>query len=283
MGESFIYRLFYLSLMATIKLHRNTYAGVPSMYQKLLVLFLLLSHLQASQHVILFGDMGYPPYSYAENGEAKGVYVDIIKAAFDKMDDYDVEFIMVSWDRCKMMLKTGLAVGFFPPYFTQERTQWIDYSDKILEETTIVFASAEVLQDKHVFPDDFIGLTVCLNKGFAIEGLAGKKSAELIKQKKIHLVEGKNNNDGCLGRLTRKKPNGELLADFYINDRLIDISKYPSVKRGIQIKSNHGHVGFSKNTHQFPYVKEIKNSFNRAINTMKENGEIEAIVKQYTR
>ena len=30
---------------------------------------------------------------------AKGVYVDVIKAAFDKMPDYDVKFNMVAWKK----------------------------------------------------------------------------------------------------------------------------------------------------------------------------------------
>ena len=35
--------------------------------------------------VTVLCDASYPPYSYAENGEAKGLYSDILRAAFARM------------------------------------------------------------------------------------------------------------------------------------------------------------------------------------------------------
>ena len=35
----------------------------------------------AQQQVVLYGDDDYPPYSYVERGEFKGIYVDLLKQA----------------------------------------------------------------------------------------------------------------------------------------------------------------------------------------------------------
>jgi hypothetical protein len=44
--------------------------------------------LAAPQTVILYGDDDYAPYSYVENGVFKGMYIDILRAAADKMPGY---------------------------------------------------------------------------------------------------------------------------------------------------------------------------------------------------
>ena len=230
--------------------------------------------LYAGQIVELAGDKDYPPYSYSENGVAKGVYVDIIKSIFSKIDGYDVKFKMMAWKKAQIMVKTGKVVGFFPPYYSKQRLRWTKFSEPILNEKTIIFAKDEFIKKNKVFPKDFYGTTLCLNRGFMPEVMGGDKLVKAIKNDKIKLVEASKNKD-CLNRVKRG------LADFYINDQFIDISNFSMIDRGLSLKSNSGHIGFSLKDKKYPYIDDLKTKIDNTIVLMKKNGDIENIVKKY--
>lgn len=234
----------------------------------------LTTTIYGAQTVKLAGDMNYPPYSFIENGVAKGVYVDIINKAFDKLPNYDVKFNMMAYKRAIAMTKQGKIVGFFPPYYGIDRTSWTKFSEPILAETTIIFAKEDTLKNKVKYPEDFYGTTACLNRGFNKSLLGGDKFSKAIKDKKINLIEA-NDNKACLNRVKRG------IADFYINDQLIDISMFPSIKRGMKVKENFGHVGFTLKDSKYKYMKDLQTQFNKRIKQMKQNGEIQKILNSY--
>lgn len=242
--------------------------------KSLLAISLLTGSLFASEMIELSGDMNYPPYSYKEDGVAKGVYVDIINSAFAKIPDYDVSFNMMAYKRAIALTKKGKTVGFFPPYYSEGRTAWTKFSEPILGETTIVFAKGKTLENKVNYPEDFHGTTACLNRGFNKGLLGGNKFADAIKNKKIKLIEA-NDAQGCLSRVKRD------MADFYINDQLIDTSKFPSIKKGMKAKANFGHVGFTLKTKKYPFMNDLQQKFNNVIKQMKKSGEIDKILKNY--
>ncbi len=239
----------------------------------LLIIGLTTSSLLASQTIELSGDKSYPPYSYSENGKAKGVYVDVIKLAFSKIPEYDVTFKMTAWKRAIAMTKQGKTIGFFPPYYSDERTSWTKFSEPIVNETSAIFAKNKTLKNKQNFPNDFYGLTVCLNRGFTLL-TGGYDFKKAIEDKKIKLIEANNNKD-CLTRVKRD------MADFYINDQLIDISAFSSIKRGMDINSNFGHIGFTLKDKKYPFMKDLQDKFNSTIKQMKTDGTIDKIVQKY--
>ncbi len=241
--------------------------------KKLFFTILLASSLFASQTIELAGDMNYPPYSYKKDGKAMGVYVDIINSAFAKMPDYDVKFNMVAWKRAITMTKKGKIIGFFPPYYSDERTSWTKFSKAITDETSVVFAKEKILKDKNKYPEDFSGLTVCMNRGFTLM-TGGFKFKSMVNSKKIKLIEA-NSNEDCLSRVKRG------MADFYINDQLIDISKFPSIKRGFNAKENFGHIGFTLKNAKYPFMEDLQQKINDTIKQMKKSGEIDKIVQKY--
>jgi polar amino acid transport system substrate-binding protein len=240
----------------------------------ILFFFIFVGSLYGSQIITLVGDKSYPPYSFEKDGKPKGVYVDIIKSAFKKIDGYDVEFKMVAWKRAMAFIKSGKYIGYFPPYNVKERAKWSKLSEPILSEATIVFAKETILNGKKRYPQDFYGLTLCMNRGFSIVAGAGEDMLRAIKNKKIKYIEA-NDNKACLNRVSRG------MADFYINDQFIDISKFSDIKRGLQANENFGHIGFTLKTKAYPFIDELQKKFNKTILNMKSSGEIEKIVKNY--
>ncbi len=257
-----------------LKFTKLLHKGKIMRFKKSILTLLSVASVFASQVVELSGDKNYPPYSYTQNNVAKGVYVDIIRRAFEKMPQYDVKFNMMAYKRAIEMTKDGSTVGFFPPYYGKERTSWTKFSTPILAETTIVFSKEEILKNKKTYPEDFYGGTVCLNRGFNQSLLGGDKFAMAINDGKLKLVEG-NDNKACLNRVARG------IADFYINDQLIDTSMFPEIKKGMDAKGNFGHVGFTLKTENYPFINDLEVKFNEAINQMKKSGEIEKILNNY--
>lgn len=60
--------------------------------------------------LVILCDAGYPPYSYADGDEAKGLYTDILRKAFTRMPEYNVQICPVPWAR-------GLAEVASPPAY----------------------------------------------------------------------------------------------------------------------------------------------------------------------
>jgi len=238
------------------------------------VFFFYVGFLQARE-VVLIGDDGYPPYSYQENGKAKGIYVDVIKKVFDKIDGYEVKFKMLPWKRCIDNIKKGKNIAFFPPYYSKARLTWIDFSEPILEEQTIIFGKKTKLAGKKKWPEDFYNSTIGLNDGFNPETMGGKKFSLAVKMGLIKVEEARNNY------LNLRKMMKDRI-DFYINDKLIDISKFPDIKRGLAVKTNWGYLGFTKKDFEFSsYFNDFKIKFNDALKELKKTSEINNIIESY--
>ena len=243
----------------------------------LLVLVVYLfsqSFVFAKEQVIIYGDDNYPPYSFEKNREPKGIYVKVLKSAFSDMPDYNVTIKMVPWKRGLAYIKRGQGLALFPPYYSEKRKQWMLFSEPILKEQVIVFGTKEKLNGKAIWPEDFYGYKIGLNRGFGLYAVGGDKFGDACKAGKIKIQEA-NNNDQNLKKIKYGR------IDFYINDRLIDISQYPSIKRGVVANINYGYLGFTKKNEIFSFKSDFIEKFNRSIKKMKESGEIKKIIETY--
>jgi polar amino acid transport system substrate-binding protein len=242
--------------------------------KKIITLLIISGSLFASQIIELNCDKGYPPYSYKENKVVKGVYVDVIKAIFSKIPEYDVKFKAMAWKHAISKVKQGKSIGFFPPYYLKKRTLWTKFSKPILGETSIVFAKQHIIDTKKNFPEDYKGLTVCMNRGFDILTQADENFEKMIKDKSIKLKLG-DNNKNCLTQVQKNK------ADFYLNDQLIDIKDFPNIKRGVVTKNNYGYIGFTLKDKNFPYIKDLESKFNQTLIKIQKSGELNKILQKY--
>jgi len=249
---------------------------MKKLFLLMLLLISVIGHgiVYARQQVTIYGDDNYPPYSFAENDQPKGIYFEVLKLAFAKMPDYDVQIRMIPWKRGLSCLKRGACLALFPPYYAEKRLSWMMLSEPILEEQILVFGKAEKLKGKTKWPQDFLGFQIGMNNGFSPQALGGNAFGEAFEAGKVVIQEAKN-NDHNLRKLEKDR------IDFYINDRLIDISKYPSVKRGLVTNINYGHLGFTRKYENFKYLHDFKQKFDTIIKEIKASDQIEKIVKKY--
>ena len=62
--------------------------------------------------VIVYADNNYAPYSYEEGVAVKGIYSEILKSAFSRIDGYKVKIKSVPWKRGCYIQGLSATLGF---------------------------------------------------------------------------------------------------------------------------------------------------------------------------
>ena len=238
----------------------------------------------APQPVLLYGDDDYPPYSYVEHGQLKGIYTDIVRAAVRDMPQYQVQLRPVPWKRGVLMLQTGAAFALYPPYSWRSERPYVGYSAPLLMEQLVVFCNQEVLAQRKLqrWPADYAGLHIGVNAGFLLGDAALMAS---LQAEKIVLDAAKGTRTNLL-KLMRGR------IDCYVSDRLSAQWEWQRIRRAgqagtpaqtlhetAQLASQQGHLGFTLlQPARYPYRDDFIARFNTAIARMQHSGEIRRIV-----
>ncbi|WP_341502738.1 transporter substrate-binding domain-containing protein [Gallaecimonas sp. GXIMD4217] len=235
--------------------------------------------------LVIQGDQYYPPYSYLQDGQFRGIYVDLLKVVFAEMPGYQVELQPMPWKRGLRMLELGDSFALFPPYLHLKERPWIGrYSAPMLEEEVAVFCRDDVvLPDKPAFPDDFQGLTFGINSGFALGGEAFRQA---VAQGWIRLEAAHSNQSNLLKMVLHR-------IDCYINDRrailfdleVLEEQGWPMALAGIGQKASvsreMAYLAFSRYESRYPYRDAFVEEFNRVLAKVKARGELDRIVASY--
>lgn len=255
-----------------------------------IILFSLFisGYLMAKTDVTIYCDDSYPPYSYKEDREIKGIYTEVVKVAFSRMEQYKVKIKAIPWKRGLKHLEEGKGFGIYPPYYHIRKRPYIyPYSLPILEEQVVLFLREDVAKQKkrHRWPEDYYGLTIANNAGFQ---LGGEKFWKAVKDGKIKVQEAKGNRANILKTAMSR-------VDGYMNDRLSimwEIKKmkkegiykktYKKLVEDIVITTEQGFIGFTdKDKGKFHYKDDFIKDFNYQIYNMNRVGEIKRIIDDY--
>ncbi|WPC06174.1 transporter substrate-binding domain-containing protein [Pseudomonas benzenivorans] len=244
---------------------------------------------RAPVDVVILCDAGYPPYSYAEEGEAKGIYADILRVAFARMPDYRVRIRPLPWTRALAELAKGRAFALYPPYKRTSERPWMDYSRPILREKLVVFVRADVarkLSDKP-FPQAYVGLRIGQNSGFI--NILDQDYQRMLGRGELHQVRVKDNRTS-LAMLYRGR------LDAYINDRravLWELERMHSngvlgemgltwIVEGPWLSGEEGHLGYSRSRPRaYPYKEDFKKHLDAILADLEREGVIYRIVTRY--
>ena len=239
--------------------------------------------------VQIFSDAAYPPYSYEEKETVQGIYPEVLKVIFSRIEEYRVTIIPVPWKRGLKAIEDGEVLALFPPYHNVDKRPWMwPYSLPILEERTVVFCHSGIFAKgaRPHWPEDYYGLTIGNNAGFAF---GGDKFWQAVKAEKLRVEEGRGNAQNLL-KLAIKR------IDCYMNDRLSILwelnrlkatgeyneAKQEKLVEGATISVEYGFLGFTdRDNSKFPYKKEFLMKFDSVLYQMKKSGEVQQIVEQY--
>jgi len=239
-------------------------------------------------NVVVYAENNYPPYSYEEEGELKGIYTKILKKVFSRMKGYRVDIKAVPWKRGLIYLETGKGFALYPPYYRPKERPYIKpYSVPILDEKVVVFCTEKILEQSRLdWPEDYYGLTIGNNRGFK---LGGDKFWKAVEEGKIRIQETDGNRRNIL-----KLGFGRV--DCYMNDRFSIIwelnrlrksgkyanNKLDKLKEGTSISSEQGFLGFTdRDNGNFYFKDDFVKKFNVVINKMKKTGEVQKIIDDF--
>ncbi|HUE92297.1 substrate-binding periplasmic protein [Pseudomonas sp.] len=239
--------------------------------------------------VTILGDAGYPPYSYDVGGEAKGLYSDILRAAFARMPEYRVHIRPVPWARGLAELAKGRALALYPPYFRPGERPWMDYSRPILREKLVVFVRAEVARvlPEERFPQAYRGLRIGQNSGFI--KIRDPDYQSMLAKGELRQIYSKDNRTS-LAMLYRGR------LDAYINDRRSVLWELNRMQRdgvfggkgldwvveGPWLSGEEGHLGYTRvNAAAYPYKDDFKQRLDAILADMEREGSIVRLARRY--
>jgi polar amino acid transport system substrate-binding protein len=239
---------------------------------------------KAEERVVLYGDASYPPYSFVEGGQFKGIYVNILTKAAERLKpQYVVELVPVPWKRGLLYLERGSGLGLFPPGFKKERGYIETYSVPLYQETVVIFCSDKVMgANPQQFPEDFKGMTMGINRGFLLsDRLMQAVQRGLVK------TEEASGNDSNLQKLAHNR------IDCYVSDRgaalysakllrETDASFTMTLHEAVVLSDEETFIGYSAKANP-PYKADFIKKMDAALGEMRNNGEIEAIVADFLR
>jgi len=239
--------------------------------------------------VVILCDAGYPPYSYSEEDEAKGLYTDILRKAFTRMPEYNVQIRPVPWARGLAEVASGRAFALYPPYYRPIARPWMDYSRPILMEKVVVFVRAELARIRSVehFPFGYSGLRIGMNRGFMSiddQDYQSMLATGALKQSYA------NDNRSNLAKLYHGR------IDAYINDRLSVQWELEQMQRegvfaqndlnwlveGPWLSGEAGYLGYTRlNASAYPYKPQFMQRLDKVLTELERDGSIERLTKNY--
>lgn len=238
-------------------------------------------------NVTIYGDDAYPPYSYVQKGEIKGIYVDILAAAFTRMPHYSVTIEPLPWKRGLKMLQVGEGFALFPPYYYSDRRSYISpYSEPILKEEVVVMCRPETIVNRRTqnWPADYHDLTIGVNESYA---LGGNAFWQAIAQGDMLIKEAKSNRASMTNLYKHR-------IDCYMNDRLSILWELKLMKDegmieqdwtpviATSVSSEHGYLGYTHDpNNRFQFKEDFVLQFNQALKEIKTDGTMNNILDAY--
>ncbi len=233
----------------------------------------------------------HPPYTYKENGEAKGIYIEVMRRISGRMAGYIMKFNPAPWQRVKKEVRLGNALSFVPPYYHGHDWPYVwPYSLPIMDEAVVLVCRDDILKiPRPDWPDDYLGLTIANNTGY--DGFGGVQFRQYIKEEKISLQELKTTRQNILMLIKQR-------VDCYMVNRLsyawemkqliasgeITADAKLKIRESLEISSDAVYMGFTDmDKGKFDFKRDFQQKFNNELYRMYKSNEILGIAEEFVK
>jgi len=227
--------------------------------------------------------LDYPPYEYMENGQAKGIAVDIIKEAIKRSGDHSVEFSFYPWRRAVNSVEFGSSDILFNAGKNEARQVWGYYveSPLILQKYVLFKLKGDEVKVNANF-DNVKSLAIAIRTGYLYGSGVFRKA--LDRGKFSYLVQSettKQSIDLLLNKRVDMFVGDYLPVMHYIQknglDSEIDIVVEEQQYRPLIVLTWPTYILFSKKRTDISYVHKI----DRILNEMKQDGTYDMFFHKY--
>ncbi len=253
-------------------------------FKKTLFTLLIISIFHSSNlfaKTLLLVTLESPPAEYIENGQPKGINVEIIKEGLKRMG-YRFKIEFVPWKRALSMVKNGLADGIIDAAYNSERAEYLHYpNEEIYVEEWYCFKRKDfdLTLDKDLANAGKISIGI--SRGFVYGGII----QEAIDKKLFRSIQEVHNNELNIKKLVGKRFDmfvGVKATILFLAKKMgyadkIEVIKMTDTDRDFLLSSSKTYLGFSKKT----VKKEFAARFSVKIAEMKKDGTIRKIKRMY--
>jgi two-component system cell cycle sensor histidine kinase/response regulator CckA len=116
----------------------------------------------AKPPLVLFGDANFPPMSWIDNGQPRGLNVDVAEAVAQQMGR-SLQIVLMNWNEAQIRVRNGEADGLLAMTYSQERAQSFDFAVPTLSRFYSVFVRSGDVSIQDI--DDLAGKKVGVTLG----------------------------------------------------------------------------------------------------------------------
>ena len=230
-------------------------------------------------------DDGYPPFSYIEDGEPKGIYITILEGIFDRVDGYEVNLKPIPWARGKAMMEKGDGFALTPAFFHGHDWPYLHpYSLPYHVETIRVVCNEAILSGgRKSWPEGFKNATIGNVQGFS--GWGGAEFHEMVANGEVQYEELPN-TDSLVKVALRGRVDCILIEETAFNIKHKEMraelgDDVVSLRKGPIANSDPIYIGYSKPAREagtYPFMFDFMQKVDSAIYQMKKSGAIQRIL-----
>jgi polar amino acid transport system substrate-binding protein len=245
-----------------------------------LTLHVISAHAEQN-NPITASTLNYPPYEYQENGQAKGIAVEVIREAMHRVGNYEVKFTFYPWKRAVYMVQNGLSDILFNAGKNQARQEWGYYVDSVLIQQSYVLFKRRS-DDFSVEPDfnNVQDKSIAVRRAYLYG--SGDFRLALDSQKFMNILYSDSTKQSVDLLLHNRVDMfvGDLLPVLYyinkqgLNDK-IDIVGHDGEM--MEVLSWPTYILFSKQRTTPEFVNKVKD----AMDSMKQDGSFQKIIDSY--
>lgn len=257
-----------------------------SLHHLLSVVFLIgiSTFVQAEQRDegLLASTLHYPPYEYMENGEAKGIAVDLIREALKRVGEEEVTFQFYPWKRAVFLTQHGHSDILFNAGKNKARQEWGLYADSVLiQQSYVLFKRADDEISVSLDFNDGADKSIAVRRGY-LYGTGPFRQA--LDSNKFSAVTLSDSTEQSVSQLL----NGRV--DLFVGDLLpvLYYLKREGLEKEVDIVTHEGefmevlswptYLLFSKQRTSGDFVQRVSN----AMDNMKEDGTFQMITERYS-
>jgi len=216
----------------------------------------------------------YPPYEYTENGQAKGLAVEVIREAF-KLMNHQVGIEFFPWARSQSMFEDGDVDGIFTFFKTPAREAITLFGKETVVTQPITFW---VRKDSKIeFDGDFAKLKP-YSIGVVNKTSYGERFDTAVKEGLVR-TDTANTIENCIDKLLAGR------FDIWVSNRYGAIHEFKRLGKlaevrelKLPIQEIPAYLGFSKKRNH----TALRDEFDKAMGTLKQNGTYDKLLKKYT-
>jgi polar amino acid transport system substrate-binding protein len=216
----------------------------------------------------------YPPYEFLEDGEVKGVAVEIVQEVFKRMK-VPIKITLYPWDQSLAMIQKGEADAIFTLFKTPEREAFADYSHEVLMPQVV---SLFVTKDSHIVFDGDLNKLSRYTFGVVRTVSYGSIFDDAVKNGVIRISEASETGEENMKKLLQGS------FDILVSNRYgaLDIVKRMNNMDQVQelipaIQSVPSYIAFSKKRS----LTSLRDECDSILRNMKDDGTYESIITSY--